>query len=370
MIIISHLISKFFFIILGLLGLSVLIAIHELGHFLLCKLFKVYTPSFSIGFGPIIVSKKFGETDFKLSAIPLGGYVEIGLAEEVKIPIESNSLYFETISWWKKLLIMLGGITFNLLSAYFILIILSIKKEPSIIYKNYALCTIEYIAKESEAFYKKLNSSFSLVQINELNLDQTQPLIEQLEKIKVSDTQQKAIFTNNAQKNIEIFFEIPQLKTMPAEKKAMLFLEKLSELGITFDIKKSITLRSAINNGIQQTNKFIYGTFLGIKDALTGATNASLSGPIMIIAMSSKIVEKSLNQFLIFLALISINLALINLLPLPILDGGQIFFLAIELILQKPLNSKIREYISIMCWISFMLLFGYLSLKDIFKLVS
>lgn len=368
-IIFSQLLSKFFFIILGLLGLSFLIAIHEIGHFLFCKLFQVYTPSFSIGFGPIIVSKKIGETNFKLSAIPLGGYVEIGQAEEEKKPSESNSFYFETISWWKKLLIMLGGITFNLLFAYFILIILSIKQEHSIIYKNYALCNIESVEKESEASHKNLNPTFYLLQINELNLDETKPLAEQLEKITVSDTYQKIIFINKAQEKIELFLEIPELKESNPEKKAMLFLEKLTNFGITFDTKKTITLQSAIYNGIKQTNKFILGTFLGLKAALTGATNASLSGPIMIIAMSSKIIEKSINQFLIFLALISINLALINLIPLPILDGGQIFFLAIELILQKPLNTKIREYISLICWISFMFLFAYLSLKDIFKLI-
>lgn len=367
-IIFSQFLSKFFFIILGLLGLSFLIAIHELGHFVFCKLFKVYTPSFSIGFGPIIVSKKIGETNFKLSAIPLGGYVEIGQAEEEKIPYKSNSFYFETINWWKKLLIMLGGIIFNFLSSYFILIVLSIQQEHSIIYKNYALCNIESVAKESEAFHKNLNPTFCLLQINELNLDETKPLAEQLEKITISDTYQKAIFINKAQESIELFFEIPQLKEASPEKKAMLFLEKLTNFGITFDTQKP-TLQSAINNGIKQTNKFIWRTFLGLKAALTGTTNASLSGPIMIIAMSSKIIEKSINQFLIFLALISINLALINLIPLPILDGGQIFFLAIELILQKPLNAKIREYISLVCWIGFMVLFAYLSLKDLFKLI-
>jgi regulator of sigma E protease len=355
---------------MSLLGLSLLIAIHELGHFFFCKLFNVFTPSFSIGFGPALLSKKIGETDFKLSAIPLGGYVEIAQIEEQTISHESNAVYFETIDWWKKLLIMLGGITFNLLSAYLIFIGLSVIKDPSIIYKDYASCTIESVKEGSEAFHKNLNPSFSIEKINDLLLDQTKPLFEQLEQSTFTNPNQIIRFSNNSQENIELHFDIPNLKEAPQGKSALLIFEKLSEFGITLKIQRPITLQSAMSTGIKQTNNFIKGTFLGLKSALSGASSASLSGPIMIIAMSSKVIEKGISQFLIFLALISINLALINLLPLPILDGGQILFLAIEAILQRPLNTKIREYISLGCWIAFMILFVYLSCRDILKLIK
>src|SRR5579872_2199524 len=71
------------FFVAGLFGVGFIIGFHELGHFLFCKLFNIRTPSFSIGFGPKLISKKIGETEFSLSAIPLGGYVEIAGAAEV-----------------------------------------------------------------------------------------------------------------------------------------------------------------------------------------------------------------------------------------------------------------------------------------------
>jgi regulator of sigma E protease len=369
-IIFSYFLNKFFFVFIGLLGLGLLIAIHELGHFLLCKLFNVYTPSFSIGFGPIILTKKIGETDFKLSAIPLGGYVEIAQSEDQVIPQESNALYFETINWWKKLSIMLGGIAFNLLSAYLIFIGLTIGKDHTIIYKNYASCAIKEIKQGSEAFNKNLNASFTIEKIDEFSLDQTKPLLGQLEILMLSPFNPKVTFTNNAHEIIELVLEIPNETITNEKKKAWIIFEKLSDLGITFTIKKPISVVSAIATGIKQTNNLIHATFSGLISALKGSSSASLSGPIMIIAISSKVIEKGVSQFLIFLALISINLALMNLIPLPILDGGQILFLAIELIFRRPLNSKIREYISLICWIGFIVLFVYLSWNDILKLIK
>ena len=110
-------------IILALFGLGFVIAFHELGHLLTAKLFNVLAPSFSIGFGPRIFQKKFGETTYALSAIPLGGYVELaGSAEmgqgEQTHAHDTSDRSFAAIPYWQKLLIMLGGIGFNIFFAY------------------------------------------------------------------------------------------------------------------------------------------------------------------------------------------------------------------------------------------------------------
>ena len=80
---IAFLVQNIFFIFIGLVGINFLVGFHELGHFLFCKLFKIRTPTFSIGFGPFLASKKIGQTTFALSAIPLGGYVEIAGSAEM-----------------------------------------------------------------------------------------------------------------------------------------------------------------------------------------------------------------------------------------------------------------------------------------------
>ena len=116
--------QSFFFLIIGILGISFLIAFHELGHFLFCKLFNIHTPSFSIGFGPRLISKKIGSTEFKISVIPLGGYVEIaGSAEpgqgKQKDANRMDEQSFAIKPFWQKFLVMIGGILFNMAFAYF-----------------------------------------------------------------------------------------------------------------------------------------------------------------------------------------------------------------------------------------------------------
>ena len=95
-------------ILASLLGISFIIVFHEFGHYIFCKIFNVYTPTFSIGIGKILCSKKIGDTNFCISAGPIGGYVEV--ASESGI---NGSVGFNQIPYYQKVLIMLGGILFN-----------------------------------------------------------------------------------------------------------------------------------------------------------------------------------------------------------------------------------------------------------------
>ena len=115
--------QQIFFILVGLFGIGFLIGFHELGHFIFCKFFNIHTPSFSIGMGPRIWTKKIGDTEFALSAIPLGGYVEIAGAAEVgqgeqKEASRKDQFSFAVKPYWQKLLVMSGGILFNMAFAY------------------------------------------------------------------------------------------------------------------------------------------------------------------------------------------------------------------------------------------------------------
>ena len=119
----------------ALIGFGLLISIHELGHFIFCKIFKIHTPTFSIGMGPTIFQKQIGTTLFKLSAIPFGGYVEIaGMAEvgqgEQKHAKDTSPNSFCNKSYWQKFLVLMGGIIFNLFFAYLTFSILLITGMP------------------------------------------------------------------------------------------------------------------------------------------------------------------------------------------------------------------------------------------------
>ena len=113
--------------ITGIIGIAFLIFIHECGHFIMCKIFGVRTPSFSIGFGPKLLTKKIGDTEFSISAIPFGGYVEIAGNAEIgqgdqKEAFARDEGSFAVRPFYQKFCIMIGGILFNLLFAYLVLI--------------------------------------------------------------------------------------------------------------------------------------------------------------------------------------------------------------------------------------------------------
>src|SRR5205814_3300033 len=131
----TALLQNIIFILIGLLGMGFLIGFHEFGHFLFAKMFKIRTPSFSIGFGPKLVSKKIGDTEFSLSAIPLGGYVEIAGAAEIGQGEQKEALAvdegsFATKPYYQKLCVMIGGILFNLAFAYITMILLFVTGIP------------------------------------------------------------------------------------------------------------------------------------------------------------------------------------------------------------------------------------------------
>ena len=142
--------------ITGILGIAFLIFIHECGHFIMCKVFGVRTPSFSIGFGPKLLTKKIGNTEFSISAIPFGGYVEIAGSAEVgqgdqKEAFARDEGSFAVRPFYQKFCIMIGGILFNLIFAYLVLIFVFAVGLPKseFLYPLNAIPKIETVEEES-----------------------------------------------------------------------------------------------------------------------------------------------------------------------------------------------------------------------------
>lgn len=167
------LLYKIVLIFIGLLGINFLIAFHELGHFLFCKLFKIKTPSFSIGFGPYIWSKKIGDTVFALSSIPFGGYVEIAGVQEVgqgeqKEAQRKDTYSFVSKPYYQKLLVLLGGILFNLIFAYAAFIALFYTGIPKtlLMYPYQATPVITSVTPESAAHQAGLQPQDKIIAIN------------------------------------------------------------------------------------------------------------------------------------------------------------------------------------------------------------
>lgn len=299
MVILSYLISLF--------GIGFLIFIHELGHFLFCKLFKIPAPKFAIGIGPKIFSKKHKGTEYSIGIIPISGYVQIG--EEQENESDVHVLYQH--SWIKGTLVTFGGIIFNLFFAY-------------IAITSVILWNSQYIMESNlKSFAPQKNIILEDKENNQIILNYHSS-IEMLQKIKkdkfiLEDSDGEEIIFENEKFFIDNFTIKYDFMTIPET-----FIEK-----IVFSIK--------------MTNNIIHQSVTGIINLFKGANFSNFSGPIGIIKSLETAVQKSYVDFFIFLSLVSISLAVINLVPIPMLDGGQFLFLTIYKILGRGVPEKIQN---------------------------
>jgi regulator of sigma E protease len=356
--------QQLFFILLGFFGMGFLIGFHELGHFLFAKLFNIRVPSFSLGFGPRLISKKIGETDFCLSAIPFGGYVEIAGAAEVgqgdqKEAHATDEGSFAVKPFYQKFLVMLGGIFFNLAFAYFAMIIIfmtGIPKTP--LMPNHFVSAIH---QESPAEKGELLVGDRILSINQEEIGQN---IQKIQHIIQPLALKEAIIV------IERNGETITKKVIIGSKEVE--TETVGVLGVEFDFSPTPahSFKDAVIMGISTCNTWIKNTFAGFSTLFSKKGIKQVAGPVAIIAMTVKGAAAGWQIFLLLLAIISINLAVLNVIPLPILDGGQILFYAVEAIIGRPIPDKIREYIHIATWIMFIILFVCLTAQDITRIVS
>lgn len=356
-------IKNVLFIGLGILGIGLLIGFHELGHFIFAKIFRVSTPSFSIGMGPKIFKKKIGETTFSLSALPLGGYVEIaGMAEvgqgEQKESKRTDEYSFASKPYWQKLLILSGGIIFNIILAYAILFILfmtGIPKTP-ILFPEEITPIVGTVNPGSAAEKYNLKVNDKIISVdnhlipNALEFNKT-----------IKSTEHKAI--NLVVERDNQFISLP------------LIIDASGIVGVSFKSPSTVeyfkphSLIESVSKAFKATNIIFLQTIMAFKSIFTRKSVSGLGGPIAVISETIKGAKQGMKIFLLLLALISINLAVLNLIPLPILDGGQIAFTTIESLMGRPVPDQIKIVIHYICWIGILLLALYLSFEDIRKIL-
>lgn len=348
------------FITIGGFAVGFLIAFHEFGHYLFARFFNIHAPAFSIGFGPQLLSKKIGETVFSLSAIPFGGYVQLESNSNNEKP---STRSFESKPYYQKLLVMCGGIGFNFLFAYFVFILLAFIGMPKtlLLYPKNATAIIEAIAPESPAHQSNLAPGDRIIAINNTPINNDVEQLHELLKQQANQTIKLSIERNG----------IPQeINTTLGERR--IGNQSIGTLGVMFALKETpgVSFLHSIKQGITLTNTLIKKIFMGLISLFTQRNFEQVAGPLMIVKMTSQVASQGISILLIFLAMISINLGVLNLLPIPIFDGGQILLYTIEAIIRRPLPEKARDYIKIASWLTVMSLLIFLSIKDITNLAS
>ncbi len=348
-------------IIFALLGLGFVIAFHELGHLLTAKLFNVYAPSFSIGFGPRVFQKQFGETTYALSAIPLGGYVELagspemGQGEQAHAKDMSNRSFAEK-PYWQKLCIMLGGIVFNIFFAYVAFSILFSTGAPCIgNWCNDKPATLGAVYPKTAAENAGLKAGDTITSVDGKPTGTIGDVVAALGSF-IKKPVSLGVIRSGEPITTEISVGEQEVGT-----------QKKPLLGVAWHINK-MGFFDALQEGWYAT----WSLMKQVAGALMSITKSrdSVGGPLMLITQVTQFAGMGIKMFLFMLAFISINLAVFNLLPLPIFDGGQVLFFTIEALTGRPLSDKTRENIHYYTWLGVIALFVYLTFRDVTKLSS
>ncbi len=312
--------------------LGILIFVHELGHFLFAKLVKVKVLKFSLGFGPKVVGKVYGETEYRISAFPLGGYVKM-LGEDTgeEISEEDRARAYNVQPVWKRMLIVLAGPVFNIVSAAVVFIFVFLSGVPSL------LPEVGEVMPDSPAAAAGLMKGDMIVRVNGTPITRW----EEMTGIIHRSPGEKLTVTLRRGRDEMTLSVTPERKEVPdifGEKKEV-GLIGIKPSGNTFIEDKSAG--DAISLGIVRTWEVSVLTVVSIVKLIQRVIPAeTIGGPILIFQLAGQQAAHGALSFFTFLAIISVNLGILNLLPIPILDGGHVLFLVVEAVRRKPLSEK------------------------------
>jgi regulator of sigma E protease len=308
--------------------LGVLIFVHELGHFLMAKRAGVGVLKFSLGFGHRIIGRKVGETEYLLSAIPLGGYVKL-LGESSG---EARSFLKQSVL--KRIAIVAAGPVFNLLLALFIFALVNMIGLPVL------TAEIGALQPGSAAAEAGLKAGDRIAAIDGRAVTKWEHIAE---IVTGSKGKSLLISVQRGGGSLEIQVTPSLMKTQT------IFGESVDayKIGISPSPRTVIERQNpfaAIGTAFRQTWVIAKLTVVSIVKMFQGIVSPkTLGGPILIAQMAGAQVREGIIPFFLFTALLSINLAVLNLLPIPVLDGGHILFYLIELITRREVSLRWRE---------------------------
>jgi regulator of sigma E protease len=331
-----HFFIYYFFPFIVVLG--ILIFFHELGHFLVAKFFNVKVLKFSLGFGFKLIGKKVGETEYVISTIPLGGYVKMlgeNDDEEEELPPEEAERSFNNQKVITRIAIVAAGPIFNMLLALFLFIGLYIVSG------NYVLTSeIGQVRSGSPAEKAGLMKGDVILTVQGNRTESW----SNIKKTVQEQVGRPLIVT------VQRGDQVLSLTVIPEEAvEKNIFGEEVKSalIGIVSSGKyKKLDLGpwQAVKEGFRKTGEVVELTCLTVVKLFQRVIPIkTIGGPILIGQMTGQLAQESFAYLIPFMAVISINLGILNLLPVPILDGGVIIFLLIELIIGRPLSFKKRE---------------------------
>lgn len=335
--------------LLAVLVLFAVIIIHEFGHFITAKLCGIRVNEFAVGFGPRLLHKKIGETEYAWRLIPFGGFCAMeGEDEESDDPRA-----FGNQKAWRRLLVVLAGAVFNLLLGLILAVCIVLPQE------RFATTQVAQFDEDAVSVKSGLQVGDVIVSANGRSVFTTYDL-----SYLLSTDEDGALDFVVEREGEEIELNAVQFDLTEEDGQRHIRLDFL-----VFGEERSFG--SVVKNSFLTTlsyGRVVYMSFLDLLGGRLGLND--MSGPVGITAAIGDAARQSLKNVLSIACLITVNLGIFNLFPLPALDGGRAVFLLLEMIRRKPVPAKYEGWIHAAGFALLLFLLVLISFKDIVRLVT
>lgn len=360
-------------IIIFFIILAVLVLVHEFGHFISAKKLGVRVDEFGLGFPPKLISKKWGETIYSINAIPFGGFVKIFGEnpddESIKGPDSSRSFVHKPK--WVQVLILSSGVLMNIILAwvFFSISLMSgLTTGVSDISEKYVenkRVIITSVLSESPAGLSGIRAGEEIISVVKDKKSIRPETVEEIQTIvKESQGTPLEFLVRDGLKERTL--------TVTPEKKVD---SDIYAIGISMDMVGNVSL--PIHTAFIQGARLTVGLFVGINTHMYGllagifkgsADFSGIAGPVGIAGLVGEARELGFAYLMSFTAFISLNLAALNLIPFPALDGGRIFFVLIEAVIRRPIKPVIANTLNVVGFGLLLVFMIFITVKDVIKL--
>ncbi len=313
--------------------LGLLIFVHELGHFLIAKLVGIRVERFSLGYPPRMIGKKIGDTDYCISWVPLGGYVKMAgmIDESLDQKIEGQPWEFQSKPIWQRALVIFAGPFMNVVLTAILIAGVTyyagipeapLSSPPSV---------VGDVLPQMPADSLGLKKGDEILSVNGTPTPTWETMTREIHRFP-----EQRIVIEWERNGITMQGEVTPRRD-PSDGKGRIGIAQYLP-------RRAAGLGESLVNGVESTIVMTKVFCISIGRLLTGqdSIKSSLAGPVAIAKMAGDSARSGFDNLLYFTAIISLNLAVINLLPIPVLDGGHLLFLFFELILRRPVSVRVR----------------------------
>jgi regulator of sigma E protease len=343
--------------------LGILIFVHEFGHFIVARKLGVGVTKFSFGFGPKLFGVRRGETEYLVSAIPLGGYVKlVGESDGDEVPVEQRGRSFSHKPVTVKMAVVAAGPLGNLLFAVLVFWVVFLGGVPALTPK------IGNVLPDSPAARAGLQGGDVVVRVGAEAVSTWEELAARIKREGAGRELSLTVRRDGKEFTVAVSPEIREGRSI--------FGEKVQEpkIGIVAGqeiVRQKMGPVSALLRAGRETGKLVELTAMTVVKLLTRVVPSdTLGGPILIAQLAGDQARQGVSPFAYFLGLLSVNLGILNLLPIPILDGGHILFFSIEALRHKPLSPQARALAQQVGLAIILMLTALVFYNDIARLVT